>query len=132
MGEHEAAALLGPGWERSLCGLERRGAAILMRAVRDHLADCLVTLPELVERRADASLHLWFANLDGMRRELFPRAQDAYRAWLGGDRGQALLATAKVGAEHWRRACGEVLDAIAGPDGELAVEALALDEALRL
>jgi hypothetical protein len=132
MGEHEAAALLGPGWERSLCALERRCAAILMRAVRDHLADCLVTLPELVERRADASLHLWFANLDGMRRDLFPRAQEAYRAWLGGDRGQALLATAKVGAEHWRHACGELLDVIAGEGGEVAVEALALDEALRL
>jgi hypothetical protein len=132
VGEHEAAALLGPAWEGSLCGLERRGASILMRAVRDHLADCLVTLPELVERKADASLHLWFANLDGMRRELFPRAQEAYLAWRGGDRGQALLATAEVGAEHWRRACGVVLDAIAGDDGELAVEALALDDALRL
>jgi hypothetical protein len=67
-----------------------------------------------------------------MRRDLFPRAQEAYRAWLGGDRGQALLATAKVGAEHWRHACGELLDVIAGEGGEVAVEALALDEALRL
>ena len=44
----------------------------------------------------------------------------------------ALLATAKVGAEHWRHACGELLDVIAGEGGEVAVEALALDEALRL
>jgi len=132
LGEFEAAALLGPAWERSLCGLERRRASIFMRAVRDLLADCLVTLPVLVEREARASLHLWFASLDGMRRELFPRVQDAYRAWCGGDRGHALLAAADAGATHWRRVCGEVLDAFGGDGGEAAVEALSLDEAMRL
>ena len=132
LGEREAAALLGPAWERSLCGLERRGASIFMRAVRDHLADCLVTLPALVERDAQASLHLWAASLDGMRRELFPGALDAYRAWRGGDRGLAMLAVARVGAEHWRRVCDAVLGALEGDGGERAVEALSLDDATRL
>ena len=126
LGEREAAALLGPAWERSLCDLHRRRASIFMRAVRDHLADCLVTLPELVRRDARASLHLWFANLDGMRRELFPRALDAYRAWLGGDRGEALLAAAEAGVGHWRRVCADVLDAFARGDGEDAVEEISL------
>ena len=132
LGEREAAALLGPAWERSLCGFERRGASNFMRAVRDHLADCLVTLPALVERDAQASLHLWAASLDGMRRELFPGALDAYRAWRGGDRGLAMLAVARVGAEHWRRVCDAVLGALEGDGGERAVEALSLDDATRL
>ncbi len=127
LGEREAAGLLGSAWERSLCDLERRRAALFMRAARDHLADCLVTLPALVARDARASLHLWAASLDGMRRELFPRAIEAYRAWRDGDGGAALLAAAGAGAAHWRGVCAEALDAFAR-GGEEAVEALSLAE----
>ena len=127
LGECEAAAMLGPAWERSLCDLERRRASAFMRAVRDHLADCLVTLPALVERDARASIHLWAASLDGLRRELFPRSLAAYRAWRDGDGGAALLATAAAGAAHWRAVCAEVLEAHAR-GGEEAVEALSFAE----
>ena len=86
-----------------------------MRAARDHLADCTVTLPALLERGAAASIDLWFAGLDGMRRELFPRMRGAYDAWRRGDGGRALAAAAEAGAAHWRRVCAEVL---ALADGE--------------
>lgn len=131
LGEREAASLLGPAWERSLCSLERRRVAAFMRAVRDHLADCLVTLPALVGRDGRASLHLWAASLDGMRRELFPRSVAAYRAWRDGDAGEALLAAASAGAAHWRRVCADVLVAFE-KGGEEAVEALSLAEAVVL
>ncbi len=131
LGERAAGDHLGPAWERLLGDVRDRRTSIVMRAIRDHLADCLVTLPVLVQREAWASLHLWFASLDGMRRELFPRALHAYRAWLEGDRGHALLDAAAAGADHWRRACNRVVATLAEGGDERAVEELASAEAFR-
>ena len=80
-----------------------------MRAVRDLLADCLVTLPTLLERQADASLHFWFSKFDGLRPTLFPRLAQAYAAWCGGDGGQALWDALAGGAAHWQQVCEQVL-----------------------
>ena len=77
-GEHAAGKLLGPGWEEMIVGFTTRRAEIVARAVRDNLADCLVTLPAILEQDDDASLHFWFANFDGLRRGLFPRLAAAY------------------------------------------------------
>jgi hypothetical protein len=62
--------------------LGSRHAELLARAVRDHLADCLVTLPTLLKREAIGSLHFYLANLSGLRRALFPALPQAYDAWL--------------------------------------------------
>jgi len=127
LGESEAGRSLGPEWEAMLGGLANRRAELFARAARDHLADCLVTLPALLDRGAGASVHFWFANLDGMRRHLVPSLTAAYAAWQRGDGGLALRAAARSGVAHWRRVCGEVLlqherrDADAG----VAIEALA-------
>ncbi len=127
LGEREAGRLLGPEWERALHGFERRRAEVFMRAARDHLADCLVTLPALLDRGGAAAVHFWFASLDGMRRELFPRACAAYAEWRDGDRGRALEAVTAAGAEHWRGVCAHVLAACRGADDcERAVEALSV------
>jgi len=71
-GEHAAGKLLGPGWPVMIASFRKRRPEILARAVRDNLADCLVTLPVLLERQAWPQLWFWFSNFDGMRRELFP------------------------------------------------------------
>ncbi|HMA32524.1 MAG TPA: hypothetical protein VKT00_11980 [Casimicrobiaceae bacterium] len=136
LGEHEAGRLLGPQWETMLGRLGRRRPELFVRAARDHLADCLVTLPELLARDAPASIHFWIANLDGMRRELFPRIVTAYQAWRDGDGGAALVAAVDAGARHWADVCAEVL-ARAPPgadvdEAEAAVDALALAQATRL
>jgi hypothetical protein len=89
--------------------LASRRADLYVRALRDHLADCLVTLPTLLQRRADASLHFWFANLEGVRASLFPRLASAYAAWCAGDQGAALLDAVSAGAAHWGRACAQML-----------------------
>ena len=81
LGERAAAEWLSPAWERMLGGFAERRAELFARAVRDHLADCTVTLPVLLARGAATSIDLWFAGLDGMRRELFPRLRGAYDAW---------------------------------------------------
>jgi hypothetical protein len=134
LGEREAGRALGPGWEAMLAGLSNRLAELFARAARDHLADCLVTLPTLLERGAAASLHLWFANLDGMRRLLFPRALRAYAAWRGGDGGRDLSETAAAGASHWRNVCSQALglSGLPATDAERALEALAADASTRL
>ena len=101
-GEHAAGRLLGPAWEEMLAGFAERRAELLARAVRDHLADSLVTLPELVARQAWPSLHFWFANLDGLRGALFPAMAAAGETWAATGEAAPVLAAARAGAEHWR------------------------------
>src|SRR3569833_1631509 len=63
--------------------LNSRHAELLARAVRDHLAECLVTLPTLLEREAIGSVLFYLAYLSGLRRALFPALPQAFEAWLG-------------------------------------------------
>lgn len=134
MGEREAGRALGPDWEAMLAAFTGRRAEVFARAVRDHLADCLVTLPTLLARGAPAPIHFWFANLDGLRHELFPRIAVAYAPWRAGHGAYALSAAVDDGAAHWRDVCARALAAFGGRDGEgeRAVEAMAGDPALRL
>ncbi len=126
LGEHRAAQTLSPDWERMLEGFERR-AELFARAARDHLADCTTTLPTLVDRNAEASLHFWFSGFDGMRRKLFPRLATAYAAWCAGDGGVALRAAIAAGADHWGAVCLRMLalHRSRGAQAGAAVEALA-------
>ncbi|MDP1705268.1 MAG: hypothetical protein Q8L42_11190, partial [Sulfurimicrobium sp.] len=74
---------------------------LVVRAVRDHLADCLSTLPALLEQENDASLHFYFANFRGMRRELYPELTEAYQRWVDGGQLHALRNQARQGAQRW-------------------------------
>ena len=124
LGECRAAVDLGAEWEHLLMSLTRRRTEVFVRAVRDHLADCLVTLPVLLDREARAALHFWFANLQGMRRALFPAIVAAYPSWHGHGSAEALRTAAAAGAQHWLRMAHSVL-AAHGIGGEDAVDALA-------
>jgi hypothetical protein len=96
--------------------LPGRRAEIHARALRDQLADLEVTLPALLARGEGgaASLHAWFAGLDGVRALLCPALPRAYAAWRRGDGGAALHAAIAAGRTHL---------------GALADEALALHRA---
>lgn len=101
-GEHAAGRLLGAGWEERLANGCARRSELLMRAVRDNLADCLVTLPALVERTAWPSLLFWLANLDGMRRALFPALAGFDLQTIGaGVAAPELKAICRRGATHF-------------------------------
>ncbi len=111
VGEGLAEPLLGPAWREMLGGLSQRRAELLARAVRDNLADCLSTLPALIERSAGPSIHFYFANFDGLRRSLFPRLAAAYAAWRRtGDDADLRLAF-RDGQTHWREAALRLLAA---------------------
>jgi hypothetical protein len=109
LGEARVASLFGAAWPQMRAALNERRTELHLRAVRDLLADCLVTLPTLLERQADASLHFWFANFEGLRAQLFPRLSQAYAAWCDGDGGQALWDALSAGAPHWQRLGEEAL-----------------------
>lgn len=120
-GEHAAGRLLGTGWEDRLVCTRKRRPEILMRAVRDNLADCLVTLPELIEREAWPSLWFWFSNLDGMRHALFPALAHFDYAKVGDGR-TVLLDVVQRGAGHFEQIARRLL-----ASDETEVEALSHD-----
>jgi hypothetical protein len=103
LGEDETGRRLGQDWVRLMGELCERRAEIAARAVRDLLADCLVTLPALVARAAVPSLHFWFANFAGLRRALFPRLADAGEKWSATGERHALEEAIAAGREHWER-----------------------------
>jgi hypothetical protein len=126
LGECEVGRRLGPHWEDLIGRLTRRRSELFVRALRDHLADCLVTLPALLERDAGASVHFWFANLHGMRQALFPRLTAAYASWCEGDGGVALRSAIDAGVPHWQLLCAQLLElpAEGGDSAEDEIEAL--------
>lgn len=134
LGECAAGRTLGAGWERMVAGLGRRRTELFVRAVRDHLSDCLVTLPALIDRGADASLHFWFANLQGMRLTLFPGIVRAYGHWRDGGGDAALRAAIAAGATHWRRVAMNIVALhSANEDGaDDAIDALTAADSVRL
>ncbi|MEQ1662005.1 MAG: Sfum_1244 family protein [Thiobacillus sp.] len=101
VGEARAEKLLGDDWRTMLGQLTSKHAELLARAVRDHLADCLVTLPTLIEREAHGSLHFYMANLANLRRALFPALPSAYEHWLAHPRSDQLLHTVRTAEAHW-------------------------------
>ena len=128
LGEHAAGRALGPAWEAMLAALANRRAELFVRAARDHLADCLVTLPALLDaRRRRVGAFLVRQPRRHAAAARFRRLTAAYAAWRGGDGGRALRAAARAGAAHWARVCNEILalHEARGPEAAAAIESLA-------
>ena len=109
LGEARVGELLGEPWAGLLATVMRSRAEIVARAVRDLYADCLSTLPGLLERGDPAALHFFFANFVGMRRKLFPELASAYRRWVETGDPVELEVVAKQGLERWSALAGEFL-----------------------
>ncbi len=109
-GEARARLLLGTQWEDLLHALPRSNAEFITRAVRDNLADCLITLPTLIETENTPSLHFYFANFNGMRKELFPEALEAYQYWLDSGSLSALGDVCQNGVQHWTTIAEKILN----------------------
>lgn len=109
-GEHEAGLRLGEDWERMLMDLTHTPAEIMARAVRDHLADCLSTLPALIDAGDAAPLHFYMGNLTHMRKEIFPGLERAYADWVALGDTAALAEVAAAGRTHWERVALAMID----------------------
>ena len=109
IGEAMAEPLLGNAWPDFIASLTGRRAEILARALRDNLADCLSTLPRLIEREAACSIHFYFANFEGMRASLFPSLDRAYRSWRESGNLDPLRAAVHAGGAHWHEAARSLL-----------------------
>lgn len=110
LGEARAGDIFGPAWEEMLAALPRCRAEIIARAVRDNLADCLVTLPTLLEQGNEPALHVYFANFSGMRRALFPEAMAAYLHWIDRRELSTLREAVRSGQERWERRGEQILN----------------------
>jgi hypothetical protein len=110
VGEAMAEPILGAAWREILLSFSSRRAIFLARSVRDHLADCLSTLPELIQEEHHCSLHFYFANLDGVRRSLFPRLVSAYDYWRDSGDPSLLHAAVESGRAHWQDVAMQLLN----------------------
>lgn len=109
VGEVLAGRRLGARWQDRVMEVAGTRGEVVARAVRDHLADCLTTLPALLEEGADGALHFYFANLTGMRAALFPQLREAYDRWTEGASAAALKAVIAPGREHWLKVAQRLL-----------------------
>jgi len=110
VGEALAGKHLGEAWHDMLTALSRSKGELMARAARDILADCLSTLPRLVEQENAAALHFYFASYSGMRRYLFPEALAAYQRWAENDNNEILNTMIRDGTRHWLDTTQQMLE----------------------
>lgn len=121
IGEFVAALELGEGWREMIVNLPRSRAEIMARAVKDLLADCISTLPGLIENYNPASLHFYAANLVAMRKKLFPSFQSAYQTWAETNDLKPLKRLVATGVRHWSDLASDMLVCHEKePDGSLS------------
>lgn len=101
LGEATAGEMLGERWQEMVAAVARTKAEPIARAVRDHLADCLSTLPALLERENLPALHFYFATFDALRRQLFPQAMQAYEHFLKHADLDRLRQVTRAGQDYW-------------------------------
>ena len=108
VGEIKAGEYL-QGWHTMMSELMFTQAEIMARAVRDHLADALSTLPVLLDKKQDASIHFYMANLTNMRKHIFPTLVDAYEDWLESNDTSRLVELVDDSRAHWQNIATEML-----------------------
>jgi len=123
VGEAMAGELLGEAWGEMALSVSRTRGEPVARAVRDLLADCLSTLPGLLERDNLPALHFYFAAFDAPRRQLFPQALDAYEDFLRSGAPDRLWRAVREGKDRWLE-CARGLLALNPAAREAAMEAL--------
>ncbi len=124
LGEIEAGRRLGPAWEQMLIDIDQPRLEHMLRAARDNYADSLSTLPTLINREAIPSLHFYFANLNGLRRSLFPEAMTVYQQWAEHQDISLLSELSKPGQQRWGDICQRILSCYhqGGPQEVAAME----------
>jgi len=102
IGEVQAGKRLGEAWEVMLASMQQSKAELMLRAVRDNLADALSTLPGLLNDAEAASVHFYMANMNNMRKALFPEFVSAYEGWTVSGDTRELEQLVDRAAAHWQ------------------------------
>ena len=102
IGEIEAGKRLGKEWEVMLASMQLSKAELMLRAVRDNLADALSTLPRLLQDDTPASLYFYMANMNSMRKALFPALVSAYDNWSISADSRELEQLVDRATNHWQ------------------------------
>ena len=97
------------GWSDMMQHITFTQAEIMARAVRDHLADAISTLPALLEQNNEASIHFYFANLTSMRKLIYPSLQNAYQHWVESHDLSKLNNTVNKSRTHWLNIATQML-----------------------
>jgi hypothetical protein len=109
-GEYQVGREVGERWNELVMDLAHTPAELMARAIRDHWADCQVTLPELIRHSDAASVHFYVGGLGGMRKSLFPGLLEAYEQWSATQDWLALTEVAEEGLSHWSSLGTELLE----------------------
>ncbi len=110
VGEGKLKKALGAEWGDMLIDFAHSKTEIIARAVKDLAADCLMTLPSLLEGRQLSSIHFYFANFSDMRKTLYPELLEAYQGWVNGADMSLLLELIDQGRIRWRKIGGDILE----------------------
>ena len=110
----EVSQLLGDEWENMLMQMPRSQAEFMARAIKDHIADALSTLPRLVENNDASQIHFYFANVSGMRREIFPGLMQTYQRWQESRNPSTLASITQRSQDHWLRLARQMLEVFSG------------------
>lgn len=132
IGEVMAGEALGDDWELLLAELPHSKAEIMLRAVRDNLADTLSTLPGLLDDLHPASMHFYMANLTNMRKSLFPSLLNAYEEWDSTGNPGKLSSIIKRGRDHWLELAKRIIDLCRNRGDQCQHEIVSLVEASAL
>jgi hypothetical protein len=109
VGEALAEPLLGEAWNEMVSSFQMRRCELIARAVRDNLADCIVTLPEIIKSKESCSLHFYFSIFEGLRRSIFPSLVEGYEHWLRSGDVAELQNVIESGREHWLKVARQLL-----------------------
>ena len=102
IGEQKAKQYLPADWYSILKQCNASRLELLVRAVKDHLADCLSLLPELLAPQRAASLHFYIANLSAMHKAIFPSLLESYQHWVAHGDSEKLQALVPSARKHWQ------------------------------
>lgn len=101
IGEIMAGKVLGDSWQKMIYSTDHAPLELMLRSIRDNLADCMSTIPNIIENLEPARLHFYIANIGNMRKVLFPALRAAYDKWLNDKSSKHLEIIARDGKEHW-------------------------------
>lgn len=110
LGEIKAGKQLDSNWHMLINDMSGSKAEFFLRAVRDILADCLVTLPSLLEKEKNLSMHFYFANYTGLRKHLFPELRQAYELWVDNKKTSTMSSMICSGIDRWQKIAAHAMD----------------------